>query len=68
MIKFMLKNRVMPQYHYIPIYKFSIFKDKFINKNAEIYYNSAVSLPIYFSLLETDQNLIIKLLKKFLKK
>ncbi len=68
MIKFMLKNRVMLQYHYIPIYKFSIFKDKFINKNAEIYYNSAVSLPIYFSLLETDQNLIIELLKKFLKK
>jgi dTDP-4-amino-4,6-dideoxygalactose transaminase len=67
MIKFMLKNRVMLQYHYIPIYKFKIFQDKYINKNAEIYYNNAISLPIYYSLHETDQNLIIRLLKKFFK-
>lgn len=68
MIKFMLKNSVMLQYHYIPIYKFKIFQDKYINKNAEIYYNSAISLPIYYSLSEKSQNLIIRLLKKFFKK
>lgn len=66
LIKFMLKNKIMLQYHYIPIYKFSIFKDKFINTNAEIYYKNAVSLPIYYSLKKKDQNLIIKLLKKFI--
>jgi dTDP-4-amino-4,6-dideoxygalactose transaminase len=64
----MLKNSVMLQYHYIPIYKFKIFQDKYINKNAEIYYNSAISLPIYYSLSEKSQNLIIRLLKKFFKK
>ena len=64
----MLKNRVVLQYHYIPIYKFNIFKDKYINKNSEIYYKSAVSLPIYYGLSDTNQNLIIKLLKNFFKK
>ena len=64
----MLKNRVMLQYHYIPIYKFKIFKDKYIYKNAEIYYNTALSLPIYYKLSLADQNLVIKLLKKFFKK
>lgn len=68
MIRFMLKNRVVLQYHYIPIYKFNIFKDKYINKNSEIYYKSAVSLPIYYGLSDTNQNLIIKLLKNFFKK
>ena len=67
MIKFMLKNRVMLQYHYIPIYKFKVFEGKYINKNAEIYYNSAVSLPIYYSLSQNDQILIIKLLNRFFK-
>ena len=63
----MLKNRVMLQYHYIPIYKFKIFEGKYINKNAEIYYNSAVSLPVYYSLSQSNQILIIRLLNKFFK-
>ena len=67
LIKFMLKNRVMLQYHYIPIYKFKIFEGKYINKNAEIYYNSAVSLPVYYSLSQSNQILIIRLLNKFFK-
>ena len=68
LIKFMLKHKVMLQYHYIPIYKFKIFQDKSINKNAEIYYNTAVSLPIYYSLSISEQRLIIRLLNKFFKK
>lgn len=68
LIKFMLKNKIILQYHYIPIYKFKIFKDKYINKNAKIYYKDAISLPIYYTLTQTDQNLIIKLLKKFFEK
>ena len=63
-----MKNGVILQYHYIPIYKFKIFKDKYINKNAEIYYKNAVSLPIHYSLSQTDQNLVIRLLKKFFDK
>ena len=61
----MLKNKVILQYHYIPIYKFKLFKDKYIGKNSEIYYNSTLSLPIYVGLKQRQINLIVNLLKKF---
>lgn len=67
LIKFMLKNKIMLQYHYIPIYKFKVFEGRYLCKNAEIYYNSAVSLPIYYGLSLSSQRLIIKYLKIFLK-
>ena len=68
LIKFMLKNKIVLQYHYIPIYKFKIFKDSFINKNASIYYRNAISLPIYYTLKKADQNYIVRLLKDFFTK
>ena len=43
----MLQNRILVQYHYIPLNKFKIFKGKYITKNAKIYYKSTLSLPIY---------------------
>lgn len=54
-IKFMFKNNIVCQYHYIPIYKFSIFKKerlyKKINfKNSQKYSNNCISLPIYYGL------------------
>ena len=61
----MLKNAVILQYHYIPIYKFKLFKDKYIGKNAEIYYNTTLSLPIYVGLKSKELNLITRLLKNF---
>ena len=67
LIKFMLKKKIFLQYHYIPLYKFSIFVDKFIGKNAEQYYKSSVSLPIYYGLKYHEQTKIIKLLKTFFK-
>ena len=62
---FMKRNNVNLIYHYIPIYKFKIFKGKYIGKKSEIYYSSSVSLPIYFSLNEKNQNYIISKIKKF---
>jgi dTDP-4-amino-4,6-dideoxygalactose transaminase len=66
-IKFMLKNKILLQYHYIPVYKFKIFKGKYINKNSEIYYKSAISLPIYYGLKYNDQVYITKKIKEFFK-
>ena len=68
LIKFMLKNNIILQYHYIPLYKFTVFDDKYIGKNAEHYYQSSVSLPIYYGLKYNEQTKVIKLLKVFLKK
>jgi dTDP-4-amino-4,6-dideoxygalactose transaminase len=54
-IRFMFKNNIVCQYHYIPIYKFLIFKnEKFFKKinlkNSLKYSNNCVSLPIYYGL------------------
>ena len=64
----MLKNNIYLQYHYIPIYKFKVFKGKFINRNSEIYYKSAISLPIYYGLTYKQQNYIVRKIKEFFKK
>ena len=64
-IKYMLKNKIVLQYHYIPIYKFKNFKGKFIGNNSEIYYHSCISLPIYVNMTKKEQNFIIDKIKLF---
>ena len=64
-IKFMLKKKIILQYHYIPIYKFKIFKGKYLSKNSKEYFNTAVSLPIYFGLSKKQQQHIIKSIKNY---
>ena len=66
-IKYMKKNGVIVQFHYIPIYKFSIFESNLKLKNSEKYYNSTISLPIYYDLKTNEQIYILNLIKKFLK-
>ena len=63
----MKKNGVIVQFHYIPIYKFSIFESNLKLKNSEKYYNSTISLPIYYDLKTNEQIYILNLIKKFLK-
>ena len=67
-IRFMKSKKIYLQYHYIPIYKFKVFKDKFIGKNSEKFFNDTLSLPIYFDLKKKKQLYIIKAIKKFLSK
>ena len=61
----MLKKKIFLQYHYIPIYKFKIFKGKYLSKNSEVYFNTAISLPIYFGLKKQQQKYIIKNIKNY---
>ena len=63
----MYKNNIMLQYHYIPIYKFSFFKKKIKFKNAEKFYNTTFSLPIFYGLSDKDQNYIIDKINKYFK-
>ncbi len=67
-INYMLKNRVTLQYHYIPINKFKVFNDRFLDFNAKKYYNQAISLPIYYKLPQKKINYIIKKIEFFFKK
>ncbi len=68
LIDYMFKNNIILQFHYIPIYKFKNHTGKYLNKNAETYYKSAVSLPIYHGIKKNELFHIIKTLKKFFNK
>ena len=72
LINFLKKNDIVAQYHYIPIYKFDIFKRK--NKSmisnfdgSEKYYKTAISLPIYYELTINQQYKVVNMINKFLK-
>lgn len=65
LMKFMFKKKITLQYHYIPIYKFSIYKKNNKFKNAEIYYNSTLSLPIFYNLKDFEINYVVKQLYNF---
>ena len=68
LIEYMKKNKIYLQYHYIPIYKFKVFKDKYIGKNAEEFYKNTISLPIYFTLTRQQQEYVVRTLKNFINK
>jgi len=68
---FLKKNNIFCQYHYIPIYKFTLFNQK-LNLNfyrgAEFYYKNTVSLPVFYNLTNKLQKIIINKIKFFLDK
>jgi dTDP-4-amino-4,6-dideoxygalactose transaminase len=69
LLKFLRKNNIFCQYHYIPIYKFKLFKPKIdlsFYKGAEYYYKNSFSLPIFYNLKENIQKKIINKIKLFL--
>ncbi len=61
------KKGIYPQFHYIPIYKFSFYKNKTYKfHGAENYFNNTISIPIYFGLKKNEQDFIIKNMLKFI--
>lgn len=66
-IKHMMKYKIITQQHYKPLYKFKNFSGKYISKNAEIYYKSTISLPIFYQLSSKEQNYIINKVNSFFK-
>jgi len=67
-IKYMLKKKIVVQYHYIPINQFKVLKKKLNLIGTQKYYESAVSLPIYYDLSFKKQMYIIQSIFKFFKK
>ena len=71
MIMNYLKSKgIITQVHYIPITNHPLFK-KYINKNDKLentksYYDEALSLPLYYSLKEREQEKVIKELKNII--
>lgn len=64
-IKYMRKKKIILQYHYIPIYKFRLFNEKYIGRNTEKYYKETVSLPIHYGLKDKEQTYVINSIKSF---
>ena len=68
-LNYLYKKNIISQFHYIPIYKYRIFKSKKTKlKNSEDYHSKVLSIPIYHSLKSKDQIYVIDTIKKFFKK
>ena len=68
LFKYLNSKNIYPQYHYIPIYKFSFFKKKVKLTNSEYYYNNTLSLPVYYDLKHSEQKKICSEIKFFIEK
>ena len=71
LLNFLKKNNIFCQYHYIPIYKFSLFKKKLdlnLYKGAEYYYKNTFSLPLFYNLDFNSIETVLKKIKLFLAK
>ena len=68
-ISFLKLNKIICQYHYIPIYRLKIHKKKINKKDfqgAEYYYKNSLSLPIFYSLnLPMQKKIISKMIQFF---
>ena len=70
LLEFFKKKNILSQYHYIPIYKFKLFKNKIdlsFYKGAEYYYKNTISLPIFYNLKKNMQKKIVSKIQLFLK-
>ena len=71
LFNFLKKRGVICNLHYIPIYKHPYFKSFKVNNknfpNTEKYYNSALTLPLYYSMKNSEINYVIKSIKFFFK-
>ena len=72
LFNFLKKKKILCNLHYIPIYKHPYFKKFKIDKNkfpvTEKYYDSALTLPLYFSMTKLEINYVIKNIKIFFNK
>jgi len=65
---YLRENKILTQIHYIPIHQMPFYKEKYGKqtlKSAEKYYENCISLPIYPSLDNHEQDYIIDSIKSF---
>lgn len=69
LFKYLNKYNIYPQYHYIPIYKFSFYK-KFSKKQflgTEKYFKNSITLPIHVNLSNLQVKFIASKIKNFIR-
>jgi len=70
LFNYLKKNKILAQYHYIPIYRFSVFGEKVNYKkfpNSEYYFKNSLSLPLFYDLNLKKQTYILNKLNLFFK-
>ena len=67
---FLHSEGIMAQIHYVPVHKLPYYKNIGYSEadlsNAEVYYLKCISLPMYPSLTNDEQNFVIEQINKFL--
>ena len=67
-LKYLVRHNILAQQHYIPIYKFKIYKEKKYNYlGTNKYFKNTISIPIFVNLKIQQQNKIIKTIKNYFK-
>lgn len=65
-MKYLMKNNILAQQHYIPLYKFKVFNGNDKNfPDSEKYFKNSVSIPIFVSLNNKNQNKVIKTIQNY---
>lgn len=67
---YLIDNKIFAQIHYIPVHWHKYYRDNFGYKqsdfkNANEYYNSEVSIPMYHSLTQEEQAYVIETIRSF---
>ena len=63
---YLVKNKILAQQHYIPIYRFRVYREKQkYFPGSEKFFTNTVSLPIFVNLSLIKQKKIIKVIKKY---
>ena len=65
-MKYLVKHNILAQQHYIPIYKFKIYRENVYNFfGSSEYFKNSISVPIFVNLSIQQQNKIIKTIKNY---
>ena len=67
-IRLFRKKGILVNLHYIPVFFHPFYKNKFKLKNypnTKMYFERAVSLPLFYGLKEKDQNKVANIINNF---
>ncbi len=67
LLNYLKKNKIKAQFHYIPLYKFDLHKNKKKLLYSEKYYNQSISIPIYYNLKFFEVKRVVRVINKFFK-
>ena len=55
-MNYLIKHKIIAQQHYVPVYKFSIYKEeKNSYPGSEKYFKNSLSLPIFVNLNNNNE-------------